>query len=104
MQVGADREDARPPTHIRCIGQGGHAAGYLLRDFLDKISIGVWLEGIGINSRLHRSAANQRQTRAIGPVVDIEYAIDIGHMLLPRLRWTLENHDLVAHIPDGEAQ
>src|SRR5205085_11375120 len=99
MQVGADREDARPPTHIRCIGQGGHTAGYLLRDFLDKIRVGVWLEGIGINSRLHRSAAHQRQTGAIGPVVDIEYAVDVGHMLLPPLGWSLEKHDLLTAMP-----
>src|SRR2546421_10152581 len=101
MQISTDREDARPPAHIRRISQGGHTAGYLLRDFLGKIRIGVWLEGIGVNSRLHRTAAHQRQAGAIGPVVHIEYAINGGHMLLPRLGWTLEKHELVAHIPDG---
>src|SRR5712692_4946825 len=104
MQVCADGENTRPSMHVCCVLQCGHAARYLLRDLLDKTGVSVLFEVVRVNTRLHRSTANQGQAGTIRAIVNIEHTIDVRHMVSLSITWALQYGYLVANIPHGKLQ
>src|SRR5260370_6134795 len=87
---------------IRCVLQCGHAARYLLRDLLDETGVGVLFEVVRVNTRLHRSTANQGQAETMGAIVNIKHTIDVRHMVSLSITWALQYGSLVANIPQGK--
>src|SRR5260370_2370837 len=102
MQVCAYGENTCPSMHIRCVLQCGHAARYLLRDLLDKTGVGVLFEVVRVNTRFHRSTANQGQAGAIGAIVNIKHTIDVRHVVSLSFTWAPQYSYLVSNIPHGK--